>query len=513
LNWSASVGTVTAYHVERSTDGINFTEIAGSVQGTTYVDTTAQASASYTYRVRAENSGTFSGYSNTQTLTTPASAPVSLFASTSAPAANLQNVNDPTITSSGGVELGMKFRSDVAGYVTGIRFYKGSLNTGTHTGELWSSTGQLLATATFTSESASGWQQVTFSNPVAITANTIYIVSYHTTAAYISYAPSVFANAGIDNAPLHALQTGVSGANAVYNYGASSFPTASNGQSPSYWVDVVFSASAPVVPVAPTAPSTLVAVATSAGPVTLSWTASTGTVTAYHIERSTNGVNFTEIAGNVSATTYSDSSVAAGTSYTYRVRAENSGAFSGYSNAQQVTTAAAVLATSIFSSTAAPAANNQNVNDPTIPTSGGVELGVKFTSTVAGTITGVRFYKGSLNTGVHTGELWSATGQLLATATFTNETASGWQQVTFSTPITIAANTVYIVSYHTNAAYIAYTPNTFASAGVTNSQLTALASGVDGSNSVYMYGASAFPTQSNGQSPNYWVDVVFTPAS
>ena len=31
----------------------------------------------------------------------------------------------------------MKFRSDVAGQVTALRFYKGSGNTGTHVGHLW----------------------------------------------------------------------------------------------------------------------------------------------------------------------------------------------------------------------------------------------------------------------------------------------------------------------------------------------------------------------------------------
>ncbi len=76
------------------------------------------------------------------------------------------------------VELGVKFRSDAAGYITGIRFYKASANTGTHVGNLWSSTGTRLATATFTGESASGWQQVNFSTPVAITSNTVYVASY-----------------------------------------------------------------------------------------------------------------------------------------------------------------------------------------------------------------------------------------------------------------------------------------------------------------------------------------------
>ncbi len=52
------------------------------------------------------------------------------------------------------VELGVKFRSDVAGTITGIRFYKATANTGTHVGNLWSSTGTQLATATFTDETA-----------------------------------------------------------------------------------------------------------------------------------------------------------------------------------------------------------------------------------------------------------------------------------------------------------------------------------------------------------------------
>src|SRR5262249_30966352 len=82
-----------------------------------------------------------------------------------------------------------------------------------------------------------------------------------------------------------------------------------------------------------------------------------------------------------------------------------------------------------------------------------VELGVKFRSDVAGSVTGVRFYKGGQNTGSHTGSLWSSSGTLLATGTFTNEMASGWQQLTFATPVTIAPNTTYIASYHTSTGF------------------------------------------------------------
>ena len=136
------------------------------------------------------------------------------------------------------VEFGVKFRSDANGTVCGVRFYKSSANTGTHVGKLWSSGGTLLAQATFTGETASGWQQVTFSSPVAITANTVYVASYHAPNGRYAVNEGYFTT-GVDTPPLHALQNGVSGGNGVYFYGAGGFPTNTFASS-NYWVDVVF---------------------------------------------------------------------------------------------------------------------------------------------------------------------------------------------------------------------------------------------------------------------------------
>jgi len=120
-------------------------------------------------------------------------------------------------------------------------------------------------------------------------------------------------------------------------------------------------------------------------------------------------------------------------------------------------------------------------------------------------VTGVRFYKYSDNTGSHTGSLWSSTGTLLASGTFSGESASGWQQLVFTTPVAITAGTTYVVSYHTDAGHYAITSNGLASA-VTNPPLTALASG-----GVYAYGsANLFPSNSFNAS-NYWVDPVYGP--
>ena len=70
-------------------------------------------------------------------------------------------------------------------------------------------------------------------------------------------------------------------------------------------------------------------------------------------------------------------------------------------------------------------------------------------------ITGLRFYKGADNTGLHTADLWDSNGNLLATATFSAETGNGWQQVSFSAPVTIQAGVIYVASYHTNGFYSA----------------------------------------------------------
>ncbi|WP_184327604.1 N,N-dimethylformamidase beta subunit family domain-containing protein, partial [Rhizobium sp. BK529] len=137
-----------------------------------------------------------------------------------------------------------------------------------------------------------------------------------------------------------------------------------------------------------------------------------------------------------------------------------------------------------------------------------VELGVKFQTSVAGTVTGLRFYKGSQDTGTHTGTLWSSTGTQLATLTFTNETASGWQTATFSSPVTLTPGQTYTASYHTNAGHYSSTANYFAS-NVTSGPLTAPASG----NGVYRYGASSLFPSATFQQTNYWVDVMFNPTS
>ncbi|MFC6934373.1 DUF4082 domain-containing protein [Actinomadura yumaensis] len=135
------------------------------------------------------------------------------------------------------VEVGLKFRSDKAGKVTGVRFYKGPGNTGAHVGRLYRSDGTPLASVTFTGETAGGWQEARFSTPVAIDAATTYVVSYTAPNGHYSVSNGAFASAGVDSPPLHALRNGEDGPNGVYAYGGG-FPTSPSTSN--YWVDVMF---------------------------------------------------------------------------------------------------------------------------------------------------------------------------------------------------------------------------------------------------------------------------------
>jgi hypothetical protein len=140
----------------------------------------------------------------------------------------------------GSVELGVKFQSSQTGNVTGVKFYKGSANIGTHVGNLWDRNGNNLATVTFSGESSSGWQYASFATPVHIQANTTYIVSYFAPQGRFSVDAGYFSAAAHSAGPLTALQNGTDGANSMYIYnGSSAFPNSASS-SANYWVDVTF---------------------------------------------------------------------------------------------------------------------------------------------------------------------------------------------------------------------------------------------------------------------------------
>lgn len=480
--------TLTISGVSNPTNGT--VSYNASTKMVTFVPTSGYPSPSYTgsatfnYTISNGNGGTATALV-TLTVSVPTS---SLFSATSAP-------TNVTANDTSSVELGVKFQPSVAGAAIGVRFYKSSKNVGVHVGNLWSSAGALLDTVTFANESASGWQQAYFSSAATLTAGATYVVSYHTSGFYSADA-NYFANA-VTTGPLTAPSSTASGGNGLYAYGSSSaFPSSSFSAS-NYWVDIIFVASGSLGNQPPVAnpdsgftvaknsslsipASALLANDTDPNLFTLSITGvsnpANGTVS---YNATSQAVTFTPTSGYIGPA-----------SFTYSIT-------NGHAGTASANVSLTVSVTSsLFSATATPATVTVSDTSP-------VELGVQFQTANAGTITGIRFYKGPQNTSAHTGNLWSSTGTLLATAAFANETASGWQQVNFSSAVPITPGTTYVASYHTNGFYSANA--SYFVAAVTNGPLTALA----GNNGVYAYGtASTFP-KGSFNSTNYWVDVVF----
>jgi hypothetical protein len=424
----------------------------------------------------------------------------------------------PTVAASpdgSAVELGIKFRVDEPGTITALRFYKSAENTGTHTGSLWAADGTRLATATFTNETASGWQQVVLTNPVAVLPGTTYVASYFAPNGHYAFDEGYFLNQGVDNPPLRALGGGLT-QNGVYKYGGG-FPVQSY-HTANYWVDVVF------VPgsVSDEVPPVVLSTTPQAGksgvslPATISATfsealhASTVTSSTFLLRTAAND----EVAAAVAfdpatrvATLAPAAPLAMATTYTATVKGGGSGVKDLAGNALAAdytwsfTTAGPTSCPcTIWSSSARPTLESA-------PDSGAVEVGVKFQSDVAGSITALRFYKGVLNSGTHVVKLWTATGTLLASATAMNETASGWQQVKLSSPVAIEPNTTYIASYFAPNGHYSFDTGYFLNGGVNRPPLDALGNATS-PNGVYRYGGG-FPTQTYNGS-NYWVDVVFT---
>ena len=125
LSWAASAGG-SSYLVERSANGGgSWVQVGTTAAGvTTYQDTGLAAGTTYDYRVRTAAGNLTSAYSNTALATTAAAKGTttvdSLWGSSTTPSENAY--------ASGSYDVGVKFHSDVAGTVKGVRLLQADLD-------------------------------------------------------------------------------------------------------------------------------------------------------------------------------------------------------------------------------------------------------------------------------------------------------------------------------------------------------------------------------------------------
>lgn len=401
----------------------------------------------------------------------------------------------------GDTELGLRFSPTVDGYVSGVRFYKSKANTGTHIGTLWAVDGEPLASAQFTDETDEGWQSVTFDEPIEVSADTEYVVSYTAPRGHYSADLQYFAYRGTGIAPLK-IEGGFGHPPAgVYNSGPG-YPASSYEQT-NYYVDASF--------------ETTDAIPLSAGAQTPADTAASVPVNAPigatlskavvidSVDITLADADGTAVAGKTtydaetrSAVFTPKSSLAEGTRYTASLSAEDAAGNpvergSSWSfRTVSPTTDPAVCPCGLFSDSIAPTI-------PAIKDGTPVTLGTRFSSTLDGKLTGLEFYRSPGEKGAHQGWLYSMTGDVLGTVNFKDDSVSGWQYAKFDVPVTIKAGTEYVAAYRSNGTYPA-TPGAFTNDTSNGPLRTSFESGH------YSY-AEGFPT--SRVSTSYLVDVRF----
>jgi fibronectin type 3 domain-containing protein len=399
LQWTDAANNEDGFRIERCTgtaatcnaNPASFALLAeGAANATTYSDTTAAASTTYSYRVRAFNSAASSTYTNTAAATTPAAlqppaAPSALTATASSTTqVNLAWTDNATNEDGYRVERctgtwtaceeNTAMFTQIAQLAADTSSYP---DTGRTPGETY--TYRVRAFNAAGNSAYSDSEEVTLPAPPPAPA-TLAATAISTTQINLTWSDLTTSEEGFrverctgtaatcDANPASYAQIAELAANTTsypdtgrtpgttYTYRVRAFNTG-GGNSP-----YSNSASA-TTPAPPSAPTTLAATAISTTQINLTWTDTATTEDGFRVERCTgtaatcdaNPESYAQIAELAADTTsYPDTGRTAGTTYTYRVRAFNTaGGNSPYSNSASATTPAPPSAPTSLTATSA----------------------------------------------------------------------------------------------------------------------------------------------------------------
>lgn len=315
LDWSDTApGVETGFVIQRSTDGVNFTQVGTTAAGvTTYADSAAAAGTTYTYRVEATSPGGDSAFGAAASATTPAATSI---------VTNLSSLNWVSATAGwGSVTKNLSVGGNPI-TLNGVTYASGI---GTHA----------VSQIVYTLDGA----YINFISDVGIDAEEDGKGTGSVDFQVIGDGKVLFDSGVLTNAsPTVSINVSVVGVQTLTL-------VATNGVAGSIDYDHADWAGARLLSSAvqaPVAPSGLVAVMASATQINLTWTNNAPNATGFLIQRSTDGVNFSQIASvGAGVTTYFDTTAAAGTTYTYRILAAGAGGNSAPSATASATTLAA----------------------------------------------------------------------------------------------------------------------------------------------------------------------------
>ncbi len=393
LSWNkpqnSAASSITGYEIERSIDGgSTWNTIVPSTgsQSTSYSDGGLQSSTTYTYRVLTLNSMGASNPSGTASATTdaPTSGGTSLdnvqhvSGSTSSSTVTLASF-DPGSKADRLLVVGVSANNnDVASVkFSGVPLTRAASSFYNNDAELWylvnpTGTGDITVTMNGTTSTIVGaysFSGVDQSNPIAAksvshnSAASSPTISMTTTYPndLVVDMPSIYGGTTLSNptctqgwnTSVNNAITGASSTIMVQTPGTVSCGwTASSAD---LWDDAIMEIKASGTTstnTAPSAPTSLAASTISSSQIDLSWTAPAddggSAITSYIVERSSdNGVTWSTVQHTSISTTYSDTGLAAGTSYAYRVSAANSVGTSPPSNTASATTSSMTTANDI----------------------------------------------------------------------------------------------------------------------------------------------------------------------
>lgn len=411
------------------------------------------------------------------------------------------------------INAGAKFKVNGAPYVQGVKFYKGSGNTGIHTAHLYDITASTdLASAEYTDETSSGWQSVDFESPVQV----------QNTHDYMVWVQMPNGNYAVDGAPGGSNsfddhgQFGASDdvvympggtGTGVYSYSSDDTTVPSNTTGNNFWV------SPEVGDVTnPTNPSSLSGSSAAAGH-TLTWSTagrdtnaatSSGSIVKYTVER-TQGEIFQHVGDFPGDATSIVDPTALGSGWFYKVKVQD---FCGNQSS--------FTSTVNGGSETLPTLNHIFSGNPSTTDTGqtsAVTVGTRWNTATAGNVFGVRYYRASSTvptTGNFKVGLWDNDGTLLASRDVpAGNTEDGWVDVRFNSPVSVSANHDYVAGYYSPNGTEVYTGGLITS-DITNGDLTAVGDSSGTPNGVYSTNSTfSFPGTRSNNANWYGTDVDF----